>query len=237
MIVGEDVLLETEIGTISGQRVQYVMENVFWREGDCVGMSATGALSAALGHSGVAAGMAMMSSEEMEEPVARVEFLLDEMPVEGLLWNWPFSEGDFVRVVGKRDSEGKFFALSVLDESKRLIVSYPHVSAGSWAHWISVVKYSLMFAVPYWAVFLGILYVVTSLSVEILVYAYFAGVAFSLVVGCRIGRRFTRYAKTADSIFSALGWNRGAAIDLRKRTRAARQKGDHVALGDTYFRY
>lgn len=237
MSVGEDVLLETEIGTISGQRVQYVMENIFWLEGDCVGMAATGALSAALGHSGVAAGMAVMSSGEMEEPVARVEFLLDEVPVEGLLWNWPFSEGDFVRVVGKRDGEGKFFALSVLDESKRLIVSYPHVSAGSWAHWISVAKYSLMFAVPYWAVFLGVLSVVSSLSVEILVYAYFAGVVFSLAVGCRIGRRFIRYAKMADSIFSALGWSRGATIDLRKITRAARQKGDHVALGDTYFRY
>ena len=97
---GKEARLEMESGVISGLKVQYVMEDIFWREGDRVGMAATGALSAALGLSGSAAGLAMMSAEEMEEPVAKVEFMLGEVNVEALLWNWPFEEGAFVRVVG-----------------------------------------------------------------------------------------------------------------------------------------
>ncbi len=142
--------LETEVGKIVGLKVQHCVKNVFWREGDREGMAATGALAAALGLSGPAAGMAMMSVEEMEEPVTKVEFRLGEMDVEGLLWNWPFNEGDVVRVVGARNDEGRFFAISVLDEDRRIIVSYPHVSAGTLAHWISVLKYSLVISIPWW---------------------------------------------------------------------------------------
>ncbi|HIE1101359.1 MULTISPECIES: putative type VI secretion system effector [Stenotrophomonas] len=234
---GKEARLEMESGVISGLKVQYVMEDIFWREGDRVGMAATGALSAALGLSGSAAGLAMMSAEEMEEPVAKVEFMLGEVNVEALLWNWPFEEGAFVRVVGTRDSNRGFFALSVLDESMKLIVSYPHVSAGTWAHWVSVAKYSVVFAATYWAVFLGLLSVTTSLPNQVLIYAYLGGIIVSGAVGYRVGRRFSRFARMADSIFDTLGWKRGASINLRRTTKAKRQDGDHPALGDTYFRY
>ncbi|MBH1509876.1 hypothetical protein I5U60_19905 [Stenotrophomonas maltophilia] len=56
-------------------------------------------------------------------------------------------------------------------------------------------------------------------------------------VGYRVGRRFSRFARMADSIFDTLGWKRGASINLRRTTKAKRQDGDHPALGDTYFRY
>jgi len=53
----------------------------------------------------------------------------------------------------------------------------------------------------------------------------------------RIGSRFTRYARMADSIFKSLGWPKAQRINLRRITKQKRQPGDHPALGDTYFRY
>ena len=79
------VPFQTEIGEISNLCIQHTVENVFWRNGDREGMAATGAFAAALGLSGPAAGMAMMSAEEMEEPVVRVEFRLGDLIVKCLL--------------------------------------------------------------------------------------------------------------------------------------------------------
>ncbi len=236
--------LDIEAGIISDLRVKHVVENLFWRESDPSGIAATGAIAAALGLSGPAAGMAMMSAEEMAEPVTRVEFRLGETKVEGLLWNWPFGEGDRVKVVGKRGEDGKFFALSVLDENKRLIVSYPHVSSGSWAHWIGVMKYTLMFALPSAA-----LYVLVAgfgsinegpwdwYSLKRFFYIFLSCVSVSCIIGIRIGSRFTRYARMADAIFKSLGWVNGKYINLRRITKLNKSVDDHPALGDTYFRY
>jgi len=49
--------------------------------------------------------MAMMSAEEMDEPVTIVEFRFGDLVVSGLLWHWLFNEGDIVRVVGTRNDE------------------------------------------------------------------------------------------------------------------------------------
>lgn len=229
--------LETEVGVVSDLRVQHAVKNIFWHDGDSEGMAATGAFAAALGLSGPAAGMAMMSAEEMAEPVTKVEFQLGDLAVEGLLWNWPFSEGDLVRVVGTRDSEGKFFAISVLDEQKRLIVSYPHVSAGSIAHWIVVLKLSLIISIPWWGLIIGWFAWMTSAPFHFLARSYLIGVLVFCVVGYRIGRRFVSYARMADSVFSTLGWKGARRMNLRRVTKRKRQPGDHPALGDTYFRY
>jgi len=236
--------LDLEVGIVSDLRVRHVVENVFWREGDRSSIAATGAVAAALGLSGPAAGMAMMSAEEMTEPVTRVEFRLGETQVEGLLWNWPFSEGDRVKIVGTRMEDGKFFALSVLDEDKRMIVSYPHVSSGSWAHWIGVMKYTLLFSFPSAALYV-LVTVLGSLdempwdwsSLKKMLYIFAGCISVSCFIGIRIGSRFTRYARMADSIFQSLGWANGKYINLRNITKLNRSVDDHPALGDTYFRY
>jgi len=229
--------LETEVGVVSDLRVQHIAMNIFWRDGDGEAMAATGAFAAALGLSGPAAGMAMMSAEEMAEPVTKVEFRLGDLAVEGILWNWPFSEGDLVRVVGTRGREGKFFAISVLDEEKRLIVSYPHVSSGTLAHWIVVLKLSLAISIPWWGFIIALFAWLTSAPFYFLARAYLIGVLVFCLIGYRIGRRFVCYARMADSIFSTLGWKGARRINLRGVTKRKRQAGDHVALGDTYFRY
>lgn len=61
-----------------------------------------------------------------------------------------------MRVVGRRDKAGNFIALFALDEQKRLIVSYPYVSSGSWAHWIAVARYSLALSVPFYMIYIGL---------------------------------------------------------------------------------
>lgn len=243
-VSSEKGALDIETGIISDLQVKHVVETVFWREGDRSRIAATGAIAAALGLSGPAAGMAMMSAEEMAEPVTRVEFQLGETQVEGLLWNWPFSEGDRVKIVGKRVAGEKFFALSVLDENKRLIVSYPHVSSGSGAHWIGVLKYTLMFSLPSAAVFtiaVGIGSIDETpldwLFLEWLIYTFAGCVFVSCIIGIRIGSRFTRYARMADAIFNSLGWVNGKYLNLRRITNLKKRAGDHPALGDTYFRY
>ncbi|WP_152985260.1 putative type VI secretion system effector [Stenotrophomonas beteli] len=236
------VLFETDAGIISNLRVRHVVQNVFWRGGDREKMAATGAVAAALGLSGPAAGMAMMSNEETKEPATRVEFRFGEMLVKGLFWNWPFKEGDSVRVVGRRDKAGNFIALSVLDEQKRLIVSYPYVSSGSWAHWIAVARYSLALSVPLYMIYIGF-FLINALTgdglapLEMVADAYLICVLVCLYLGFRTGRHFTRFAKMADAIFETLGWPNAKRINLRRITKQKRQPGDHPALGDTYFRY
>lgn len=236
------VLFETDAGVISNLRVRHVVQNVFWRDGDREKMAATGAVAAALGLSGPAAGMAMMSNEETKEPATRVEFRFGEMLVKGLFWNWPFNEGDSVRVVGRRDKAGNFIALSVLDEQKRLIVSYPYVSSGSWAHWIAVTRYSLALSVPLYMIYI-VFFLINALTgdglapLEMIADAYLICVLVCFYLGFRIGRHFTRFAKMADAIFETLGWPNAKRINLRRITKQKRQPGDHPALGDTYFRY
>ncbi|WP_434031761.1 putative type VI secretion system effector [[Pseudomonas] boreopolis] len=107
-------------------------------------MAATGALAAAMGLSGMAAGMAAMSVEEMSEPVTKASFDLDGKHVDALLWNWPFKEGDEIQVVAEPTNDGRYTGFAVLDPKERIIVLYPHVSAGSKVHWKSVSKISLL---------------------------------------------------------------------------------------------
>lgn len=241
----EHGLLDTHAGIISDLKVQHVVQNVFWRRGDREGMAATGTIAAAFGLSGPAASMAMMSAEEMEERVTWVEFRLGAIKVKAMLWNWPFLEGDDVRVVGRHEDDGNFFALSVLQEQSRLIVSYPHVSAGTWAHWMTVAKYSLMFSVPWCALVIGFFWLVqlkdsvgrNEGGSVLVAQAYLVCVLLFCFIGYRMGRRFTRFAKMADAIFQTLGWPNAKRINLRRITKQKRQPGDHLALGDTYFRY
>ncbi|WP_285304110.1 putative type VI secretion system effector [Stenotrophomonas maltophilia group sp. Smal17] len=150
MDVPSKIPLDTEAGVISELFVEHAFEDVLSRSDDREQMAVVGAVAAALGLSGPSAGMAVMSSEGGAEPVVRVRFMLGDLSVSALLWNWPFRQGQSVRVVGKRWPDGTFSAISVLDEDERLIVSYPHVTAGSTSHWLRVFWISLAISVVWW---------------------------------------------------------------------------------------
>ncbi|WP_143684358.1 putative type VI secretion system effector [Xanthomonas oryzae] len=132
-------------GKLSNVRFDNTTAEVFFRDNDREGMAATGAIAAALGLSGTAAGMVASSMDEMKEPVCKVNFDLNEMHVQALLWNWPFSEGDEVRAVVEPAPSGGYTAFAVLDPNDKVIVLYPHVSAGSHAQWKNVLKIASLF--------------------------------------------------------------------------------------------
>jgi len=236
--------LEVISGRIFNVSVEPVTLNLLDRSGDSEGMAATGVLAAAMGLSGPAAGMALMSSDDMSETVTKVTFEVEGERGTAVLAAWPFNENDDLKFVGARDMSGTFIALAVLDESKRLVSLYPHVSAGSHAHWTRVLRYSLWVGIPAVTVaalclclgnyllqqsfdgFFVFLSALSLLSVMVIVF-----------IGYRIGRRFNKFVRIAEGVFTALNWPDVRWIDLRKDAGARRLQGDPPALGESYFRY
>lgn len=86
-------------GILENVKIKNTTAEVFFRRDDSERIAATGVVAAALGLSGAAAGMAAMSMDEAKEPVCQVSFDLGDKHVEGMLWDWPFKEGDEVQVV------------------------------------------------------------------------------------------------------------------------------------------
>lgn len=234
--------LDTEAGVISGLFVEHVLEDVLSRFSDREHMAAVGVVAAVIGLSGPSASMAVTSSEGASEPVARVRFMLGELSVCALLWNWPFREGQRVRVVGKRRPDGTFYAVSVLDEDERLIVSYPHVTAGSASHWLRVFWISLAISIAWWG---GAAVIATAFvwgiksdsKFEVISGACIAGALIFGLIGWRIGCRLSGFARMADSIFTALGWSNPTRVNLRGRWLRRGRVDDGSGVGDTYFRY
>ena len=231
-------------GTIRNLSVENITAEVFFRQGDREGMAATGALAAAMGLSGMAAGMVAMSAEETREPVTKVGFDLDGKTVEALLWNWPFKEGDQVQVVAERLAD-TFIGFAVLDPKEKIIVLYPHVSAGTIAHWKGVIKISAMSCAVTTIILLSLIFMADFSIAEGSVKVFFkvigmgfsAGIVLYSWLGYRIGRRFILFTKMADKIFMTLGWKNVNNINLRKITKSKRKPSDPPAMGDSYFRY
>ncbi len=242
MDVPSKIPLDTEAGVISELFVEHAFEDVLSRSDDREQMAAVSVVAAALGLSGPSAGMAVMSSEGGAEPVVRVRFMLGDLSVSALLWNWPFRQGQSVRVVGKRWPDGTFSAISVVDEDERLIVSYPHVTAGSTSHWLRVFWISLAISVVWWggAAVLATVFVwdvKSDSKFEVISGACIAGASIFGVIGWRIGRRLSRFARMADRVFTALDWSDPTKINLRSGKFAQAREGDNSGVGDTYFRY
>lgn len=239
-----EMQMKTISGRVSNISVDHITLNILDQPSDRARMAATGVLAAAMGLSGVAAAMATMSSDEMNEVVAKVTFELDGSKASALLAAWPFKDGDNIKLVGTHGGDGEFIALAALDESRRIVSLYPHVNSGSHAHWSSVMRYSLWVGV-----FIATL-TISAMCLGTYALGYgFAGkflplsglyllcVSAILFVGYRIGRRFKKFVHMAESIFAALGWPDVKRVSLRRSSAALRQPGDSAELGDVYFRY
>ncbi|AKO19115.1 putative type VI secretion system effector [Xanthomonas oryzae] len=221
----------------------------FISQSDQAKMASTGAVAAALGLGGQAAGMVAMSMEEMREPVVKAIFDVDGQRVEALLWNFPYYEGTKVQVVvdGLTDN-GAHMGFAVVAPAEGTGVFYPHVSAGRVAHRWNVLKWSVIagggasifgFLVGAFLFFFaggargwGLIHSVLYLALSCLIFFL-----ISLVIGFRMGRRFGVFVSMAERIFSALGWKDVQRINLREITKKKRKPTDPPALGDTFFRY
>lgn len=234
-------------GKISDVVVKNTTAEIFFSAGDREGMAATGALAAATGLSGAAAGMVAMSMDEMSEPVSKISFEIDGKKVEALLAAWPFNEGDVLDVVAEESIPGAYTGFSVSDPVNRIIALYPHVSAGSVAHWIKVVKYSALFSVAFVSVvcsiMVGLAYLAglrgEAMSNVLVSMPVIWGLSVSIffIIGCRMGRRFAPFTRMAEIIFSSLELKGVKRLDLRRITKSSRRPGDSPALGDSYFRF
>ncbi|PPV04056.1 hypothetical protein XBLMG947_4181 [Xanthomonas bromi] len=232
-------------GTLSNVKVENTVSDVFFRTGDREGIAATGVAAAALGESGLAAGMAAMSTEEMKDQVCLVSFDLDGKHVEGMLWNWPFKDGDEVQAVVEPGVSGNYIGFAVLDPKERIVALYPHVSAGAAAHWKNVAKYVAYAALilnMVLVLFMFLLYVTTDGgSLDFLLKAggmtMLCVLALCAWVGYRLGNRFAPFIEMAEPIFTLLGWKDVKNINLRKITKLKKKPADPPAMGDSYFRY
>lgn len=238
------VMLEVISGELSGVSVEMVKINLVNPPADRRMTAAAGVIAAAMGLSGLAAGMAMNSSDSMNEYVKKVTFKLDGLRCSAILADWPFEEGGEVKLVCTKAGDGTLVALAVLDESRRIVSLYPHVSAGRFAHRLQVLRYSLWVGTPIAfltiaAACLGIYAAGESFEGLLLplvsFFVFFVGIV--IFVGYVIGRRFNGLVLMAEEIFIALGWPRVKWINLRKNAASRRRVGDPSALGETYFRY
>ncbi|AKO08807.1 putative type VI secretion system effector [Xanthomonas oryzae pv. oryzicola] len=242
--MGEQDFAKVLTGTLSNVNVTNTVAEVFFRSGDREGMASAGFLAAALGESGLAAGMTSMSMEEMSDQVCVVSFDLDGNHVEGMLWNWPFKDGDVVQAVVEPTENGGYVCFAVADPKEKIIALYPHVSAGARAHWRKVIKLSFLAGfVPstFFLLFLAIIGEVVGVSLFnkplFMLASIFGCTAMIFFIGIRLGRRFVPFIDMAEPIFTLLGWNDVKNIDLRKITKAKKKPTDPPAMGDSYFRY
>ncbi len=237
MLVNDDFDSITVIkGRLSSAETKCATAAIFFGGSDAIGMTATSVLAAASGLSGIAAGMALMSTEEAHEPVAQANFVVNGQLVRALLWSFPFSEGDDVEVIGEYLG-GEFVAYAVLSPIQRLIALYPHVSAGSKAHLRSVLRIA---ALASSGIAMGVFLLLVAMTAFMAHGADWlgfigmlagSGVAFGIIlfiIGLRIGNRFRPFVRMADRLFSALGWSNAEQIDLRRTSREKRLPGDPV---------
>lgn len=237
--------IEVVRGRLSSVQTEATTASMFFTGGEQIGMAATGVLAAASGLSGIAAGMAFMSTDESHEPVVEAKIVVNGQAMKALLWSFPFSEGDDVEVVGEYLG-GEFVAYAVLSPSQRLIALYPHVSAGSKAHLRSVLRIA---ALASSGITMGVFLLLVAMTAFMAHGADWlgfigmlaaSGLAFGIIlfiIGLRIGNRFRPFVRMADRIFSALGWSNAEQIDLRRSSREKRLPEDSVELGDRFFRY
>ncbi|AJQ86232.1 putative type VI secretion system effector [Xanthomonas oryzae] len=231
-------------GKLTNVKLKNTTAEIFFSKFDSDEMAATGVVAAALGLSGAAAGMASMSMDEMKEPVCQVSFDIESKHVEAVLWNWPFKEGDEVQAVVEQLSADSYNCFAVLDPKERIIVLYPHVSAGKKAHWMRVIKLSGLagggasFVVWSIMAIIGSVVGVSLIDRPIfLLTSFFLSASLVFLIGLNIGRRFNPFIEIAEPIFTVLGWKDVNSIDLRKITKAKKKPTDPPAMGDSYFRY
>ena len=203
-----------------------------------------GALAAATGLSGLAAGMVAMSMDEMREEAFALTFELGDEVVRAVLWGNPFQDGDEVQVVAE-EADGYMRAFAVLRPSDRIIALFPHVVSGRAAHNRTTIRglawMSLIVAIVT-SVLLTSLWIIggigdlVMLTVTIGV-VIFGVVAIFSIIGWSVSRKYIPFVMMAEIIFTTVGWKDVEKINLRKRTMDSIRLEDPPALGPFYFRY
>lgn len=233
-------------GTIKNLEVQETTVDAFQGDELRTRSGAAGALAAAAGLSGIAAGMVAVSMDEMREGAFGVSFEIDGQPVRGVLWDCPFKEGDEVEVVAEK-TNGYWNAFAVARPKDRIISLFPHAVSGEIAHyrssfsiWLKIWLALLLFGGVLGAIikFLNsgndgwgewILFMIGGSGSVVFVILG--------IIGFSVARKYIPFVRVAEGVFTALGWQDVKRINLRKKTLKNIRPDDPPALGVFYFRY
>ncbi len=203
--------------------------------------SMLGAIALALTGNG---GMAMGTLNAVGsggEWVDLIEFEIDGQCTKGILWKFPFSEGDEVEVVAQRRSKHPWTCLSVRRVSDGLLAVHPHCSRGRQAYLLTCVKIMLIIGILFaGAMALMIRYQAGEDIGTTCLLTAFAFCICSFVVGFFSTVAYFKdrqFIGLAELIFSTFGWSQPSWINLPRASKKRRKPEDKFPYGWTFFRY
>ncbi len=207
------------------------------------------AAAVSAGLTGMGGAAITIATLDTTETADYVEFVLDEKPLRGWFWKFPFSDGDEVEVVAEASGSGAWSALGVRRESDGVVAVYPHCFEGRVAHYVSTFKFwsivvgaiflFMMCLDPVFAMFRGTF----SLEEQLSAYVFYFTQALPIVVlvfgflAWRGARKTDGFARAAEMIFKGFGWADPGKINLRAISKAKRRPGDGRDYGVRYFRF
>ncbi len=240
--------LEVLRGRVSHYRAERHFADFVFTDQDRKGMGVLAVAAGLAGLSGQAVGMASAAGSTKEE-ADYLQFEIDGKPVKGWVWRSPFQEGDRVEVVAEWQTD-HYELYAITRPADNTIALYPHCSRGSkshwrnaWSSWLWGTAYFLLFGMCFLGVFgffrgetltdedyIEYLSVMLAGS-TVFFYPFFALMTWSL------GRKWMPFVRMSERVFTALGWDNPAEVDLVKRSKAQRRGDESFDYGVFYFRY
>ncbi len=238
--------LEVLRGRISHYQAERHFADFVFTDQDRKGMGVLAVAAGLAGLSGQAVGMASAAGSTKEE-ADYLQFEIDGKPVKGWVWRSPFQEGDRVEVAAEWQAD-HYELYAIARPADNTIALYPHCSRGSKSHWRNAWEWWLIGSSV--VVAIGILITegigffssqsmlfdpdgakILLLGLPAMFFPFFALMTWSL------GRKWMPFVRLSERVFTALGWDNPAEVDLVKRSKAQRRGGESFDYGVFYFRY
>ena len=238
--------LEVLRGRISHYQAERHFADFVFTDQDRKGMGVLAVAAGLAGLSGQAVGMASAAGSTKEE-ADYLQFEIDGKPVKGWVWRSPFQEGDRVEVVAEWQAD-HYELYAIARPADNTIALYPHCSRGSKSHWRNAWRTWLLGTAVF--ILAGVVFFEAPGIIDgsgglfftkdgwfflgafmAFFYPFFALMTWSL------GRKWMPFVRMSERVFTALGWDNPAEVDLVKRSKAQRRGGESFDYGVFYFRY
>jgi hypothetical protein len=211
---------------------------------EAMGAIAIGAALAGLSGQDIGTAAAATANEDADY----LEFEIDGKPVKGWVWWSPFQEGDDVEVATEWQ-EDHYELFAVARPRDRVVALYPHCSRASTLHWKTVRKWWFIGS----SLFVLLLLCMSELGYSGISlesrpdhrYVFFYALKFSAafcypvfgLMAWSLGRKWSPFARLAEKVFVAFGWNNPTNIDLVKISDETKKGNELITYGIFYFRY
>ncbi len=237
--------LEVLRGRISHYQAERHFADFVFTDQDRKGMGVLAVAAGLAGLSGQAVGMASAAGSTKEE-ADYLQFEIDGKPVKGWVWRSPFQEGDRVEVAAEWQAD-HYELYAITRPADNTIALYPHCSRGSKSHWRNAWWWWLRGTTIFVALGLLLLELLVPTNgstilfdpeaASIVVPIYMLCYPFFALMTWSLGRKWMPFVRLSERVFTALGWDNPAEVDLVKRSKAQRRGGESFDYGVFYFRY